>query len=144
MPHTIYVDGCFDLFHPGYISFFKRALAEGYGNSTILIGLMSDQQMTDYRCPPIMSYQERKVILESCRYVDEIIENPPIPVTREFMNEHEIDLVVHGNDMQDDKLRYWYGVPMSMNKFKVVPYTEDITTIRIIERIVERGFRNIK
>tara|TARA_Y100000389_G_scaffold107615_1_gene104616 strand:- start:610 stop:1041 length:432 start_codon:yes stop_codon:yes gene_type:complete len=143
MNHIIYIDGCFDLFHPGYISFFKKALAQGYGNSSILVGLMTDNQMTDYRCPPIMNMKERKIMLDACKYVDEIIDQPPMPITKEFIEKHNIDLVVHGNDIPDDKLNYWYGEAIKLNKFKVIPYTQDVTTVSIIERIVERSFSRI-
>ena len=140
--HIIYVDGCFDLFHPGYISFFERILEEFDQDQDIklIIGLMTDQQMTEYRCPPIFNLKERKTMLESCIYIDTIIENPPIPITKEFIDKNNINMVIHGSDMPNNKLDFWYKDAILLNKFKVIPYTYEITTLSIINRIMNRAF----
>ena len=45
-------------------------------------------------------------MLESRIYVDIIIENPPIPVTKEFIEKNNITMVIHGSDMPNDKLDF--------------------------------------
>ena len=143
-PHIIYVDGCFDLFHYGHIKMFQKALGQGYTHSILLVGIMSDEEMIEYKTTPIMNYEERVCSVDACRYVDSVIENPPMPITQEFMEKYNIDLVVHGDDMPKEQLRKWYGIPMDMGRFKTVPYTKSISTTNIINRIMERAFSGIK
>ena len=73
--HVIYVDGCFDLFHYGHVKMFQKALGQGYTHSTLLVGVMSDEQMVGYKTSPIMDYEERVCSVEACRYVDKVVEN---------------------------------------------------------------------
>ena len=138
--HIIYVDGCFDLFHYGYVKMFQKALEKGNDGSILLVGVMSDEEMADYKTYPIMKYEERVLSVEACKYVHKVVENPPMPITREFIEKHKIDLVIHGDDMSQDQLRKWYGVAMEMNKFQTIEYTKTISTTNIIERIMERAF----
>ena len=139
-PHIIYVDGCFDLFHYGHVKMFQKALGQGYTHSVLLVGVMSDEQMIGYKTTPLMNLEERVLSVEACRYVDRVIESPPMPITQEFIEENKINLVIHGDDMLREQLRKWYGVAMDMGKFKTVPYTNSISTTNIIERIMERAF----
>ena len=139
-PHIIYVDGCFDLFHYVHVKMFQKALGQGYTHSVLLVGVMSDEQMIGYKTTPLMNLEERVLSVEACRYVDRVIESPPMPITQEFIEENKINLVIHGDDMLREQLRKWYGVAMDMGKFKTVPYTKSISTTQIIERIMERAF----
>ena len=142
--HIIYVDGCFDLFHYGHVKMFQKALEKGNTNSILLVGVMSDEEMVDYKTSPIMDYEERAFSVESCKYVHKVVENPPMPITQEFIEENKIDLVIHGDDMSQEQLRKWYGVAMEMNKFQTTEYTKTISTTNIIERIMDRAFYRIK
>jgi glycerol-3-phosphate cytidylyltransferase-like family protein len=69
-----------------------------------------------------------------------VIADPPMPVTEAFLEEHAVDLVVLGDDLGDDDLRYWYGAAMSPGRFAVVPYTRmvdgrPVSTSDIIRRV---------
>ena len=69
---------------------------------------------------------------------DEIIKNPPCPITKEFIHKHNIDLVVHADDMSQQSLNHWYKAPMELGKFKTVSYTKGISTSEILNRIKTR------
>jgi len=134
-PIRVYVDVVGDLFHAGHVKFFKKAKAEG---DYLIVGIHGDDACADYKRRPILSLEERKVVIEACRYVDEVIVNSPIGITKEWMKEHNIDLVIHGDDFDEKKRMEQYGVPVKMGKFKTVPYSEGLSTTEIINRIKNR------
>ena len=75
--------------------------------------------------------------------MDDVVGDPPMPVTEAFLAEHAVDLVVHGDDLSDEELRHWYAVPIAQGCFAVVPYTsqvagEPVSTSQIIRRVEER------
>jgi cytidyltransferase-like protein len=134
-PVRIYADIVGDLFHAGDIEFFKKAKECG---DYLIIGVLSDEDVESYKRVPILTLQERAAVIGACRYVDEVIVAPPLRLTREWIEEHKIDLVVHGDDFNPDLLMDQYGVSIEMGIFKAVPYTRGISTTNIIQRIVDR------
>ncbi len=144
MPFVVYVDMVGDLFHAGHVTFLRQArelaAERADGDVRLVVGLMGDDSAAAYKRRPIEPLAHRVVVLEACRYVDEVIADPPMPVTEAFLEEHAIDLVVHGDDLADEDLRYWYGAPMSLGRFAIVPYTrvvdgEPVSTSDIIRRV---------
>lgn len=61
--------GTFDLFHPGHVQLLKRARELG---SRLVVGLSTDGFNAKKGKRSVMCYEDRKTILESCRYVDEV------------------------------------------------------------------------
>jgi cytidyltransferase-like protein len=134
-PIRVYVDVVGDLTHFGHVNFFRQAKALG---DYLIVGVLSDADVASYKRWPIMTLEERVAAIQGCRYVDEVIAAPPIRLTEEWIREHEIDLVVHGDDFNPDTMRYWYGVSMDLGIFRSVPYTKGVSTSNIIQRIVDR------
>ena len=121
----VYVDMVADLFHPGHINFFKQ-IKEQYPHCKLYVGLMSDKEATVYKRKPILNSEERKTMVESCRFVDCVFPDAPMPITRDF---------IHGDDISDAHRNYWYKIPVEMGIYKEIPYTSSISTSQIIERI---------
>lgn len=68
----IYTGGTFDLFHSGHVNFLRRCSELG----SVTVVLNTDEFIESYKGKlPIISYEDRKAVLESCRYVTEVIEN---------------------------------------------------------------------
>jgi cytidyltransferase-like protein len=134
-PIRVYVDVVGDLFHAGHVAFFQKAKEFG---DILIVGVHSDEDVTDYKRRPILTMEERVTSIKACRYVDQVIENAPLPVTKELLKELEIDFVVHGDDFNPDMIHIHYGVPIEMGIFKTVPYTPGISTTDIINRIKNR------
>jgi len=132
----VYVDMVADLFHWGHIEFLKKARAAG---DYLLVGINSDDVLVSYKHRPILTMEERVACVAGCRYVDEVLPNAPFRVDRAWIDKHDIDLVVHGDDFSQETLEYYYKVPIEMGIFRTVPYTSGISTSEIIHRIVERN-----
>jgi cytidyltransferase-like protein len=139
-PVVVYVDMVADLFHPGHVAFLKKAKAQG---DYLIVGLMSDEDAASYKRTPIMTLKERSEMVQSCRYVDEVIEAAPLCVTNELIDEHLVNLVVHGDDFNPESANYFYKAAIERGIFKTVPYTAGVSTSDIIERILERGSSNL-
>ena len=127
----VYVDIVGDLFHLGHVSLFKKARDLG---DCLIVGVHSDKDAAFYKRKPVLSLEERSKVIKSCRYVDEVVENAPLVITEEFINEHDISYVVHGDDVSDEVKRQ-HKIPYSLGIVKYVPYTPGISTTEIIETI---------
>ncbi len=120
-----------DLFHYGHMNFLRTAREHG---DYLLVGIHSDEVVRNYKRAPILSMDERIASVASCRYVDEVIPDAPLTVTREWIERHEIDLVVHGDDFTEEQYKLCYGTPIEMGIFRTVTYTPGISTSEIITR----------
>jgi len=134
-PIRIYVDVVGDLFHAGHVAFFQKAKACG---DILIVGVHSDEDVANYKRMPILTTEERVTAIKGCKYVDEVIENAPLPVNRELIEKYKIDFVIHGDDFDKDMIHEQYGAAIEMGIFKTVPYTPVISTTDIINRIKNR------
>ena len=128
----VYVDMVADLFHYGHAAFLERARAMG---DRLIVGVHSDETVAGYKRTPIMTMEERIACVRACRFVDEVLPDAPLVVTRAWLEEHRIDLVVHGDDFDPATLDHLYGVPIKMGIFRTVAYTPGVSTTDIITRI---------
>ena len=132
----IYADIAGDLFHYGHADFLKRLY--NYGDY-IIVGLHSDEDIFNYKGKyPILTMEERKRIIETCKYVNEVFINTPVFLTEEYLNQHKIDFVAHAHAENDTTYNDYYSVPIKLNKFIRLNYTDGISSSEIIKRCVER------
>lgn len=48
---------------------------------------------------------ERVELVSACKYVDETITNAPLIITHEFLQEFNLDLVVHAHPPEEDEVQ---------------------------------------
>ena len=125
-----------DLFHSGHVKFLQQAKNMG---SYLLVGVCSDEDCIKYKRKPIMCYEERLAVIESCKYVDEIIPLPPSVVSSDFLQKHNIELLVHGDDSNMNQLYFFYKDAIDRGIYRSIPYTKGISTSEIITRIKDRS-----
>ena len=121
-----------DLFHYGHVNFLRQASTYG---DFLLVGVHADEMVESYKRTPILKMEERIASVEGCRYVDEVIPNAPLEITREWIEKHNIDLILHGDDVSPEVRDTWYGVPIEMGIYKSIVYTDGISTTELISRI---------
>lgn len=65
----IFVNGCFDVLHPGHIQLFKYAKSLG---DYLIVAIDSDKRVSEIKGPerPIFSQSDRSQTLEAIRYID--------------------------------------------------------------------------
>jgi cytidyltransferase-like protein len=130
----IYCDGVFDLFHRGHLEHFKKIHKLFSEPIELVVGIISDELATTYKRKPIFDETKRHKILSSCIYVDETFVTNMLIVDELFLNEQNIDYVVHAfNDPNDKKKQNdFFEIPIKLNKFIEIPYNEGISTSEII------------
>lgn len=89
--------GTFDLLHYGHINILKRAKEQG---DYLIVALSTNEfnEMKGKKC--YFSYEERKQLVESVRYVDLVIPENNWEQKIEDVKEYKVDVFVMGNDWQ--------------------------------------------
>jgi glycerol-3-phosphate cytidylyltransferase len=89
--------GTFDLLHWGHINLLKRARELG---DYLIVGLSTDEFNAIKNKKAYHSYENRKLILESIRYVDEVIPENDWDQKIHDVIKHKIDIFVMGSDWE--------------------------------------------
>ena len=121
-----------DLFHYGHVGMLRQAKEHG---DYLLVGVHADETVMSYKRRPILSMEERVASVEGCRYVDEVVADAPLTIDRAWIERHNIDLVLHGDDFSSEMEELCYRIPMAMGLYRTVGYTPGISTTDIIARI---------
>ena len=121
--------GTFDLLHYGHINILKRAKSLG---DYLIVGLSSDEFNELKGKKSVMSYEERKEILESIRYVDKVIKESNWEQKVDDIIKYNIDVFVIGDD--------WEGKFDFLKEYCEVVYlprTNSISTT-LLKEIIEK------
>ncbi|HET7627065.1 MAG TPA: glycerol-3-phosphate cytidylyltransferase [Bacillales bacterium] len=87
--------GTFDLLHWGHINLLQRAKSLG---DYLIVAVSTDEFNALKNKEAYYSYENRKTILESIRYVDEVIPENSWDQKIQDVKEHDVDLFVMGDD----------------------------------------------
>ena len=115
--------GTFDLLHWGHINLLKRARELG---DYLIVAISSDEFNRIKHKDSYHAYEERKLILESIKYVDEVIPEKNWEQKINDVLENNIDIFVMGDD--------WKGEFDFLKEYCEVIYlqrTEGISTTQI-------------
>ena len=120
--------GTFDLLHYGHIALLKRAKQLG---DYLIVGLSTDEFNNKKGKKSYFSYDERKILLESIRYVDLVIPEENWEQKVQNVKDYNIDILVMGDD--------WKGKFDFLTKegceVIYLPRTPEISTTQIKETL---------
>ncbi|MBQ3172532.1 MAG: adenylyltransferase/cytidyltransferase family protein [Mailhella sp.] len=120
----ICVDMSATLIHHGHVRLLKKAKELG----TVVVALTTDEEVLNKKgYKPELSFEERKEILESIRYVDEVVPSPWL-IDDSFLVKHNIDKLVHGNDNSN-------RIPEE--KLVIFPRTEGVSSSDMRSRVLD-------
>lgn len=91
--------GTFDLIHPGHINLLRQAKAMG---TYLIVGLSTDDFNQLKGKKAYHSYENRKLILEAIRFVDEVIPEFSWEQKIKDIETYNIDLFVMGDDWKNE------------------------------------------
>jgi glycerol-3-phosphate cytidylyltransferase len=120
---TVITYGTFDILHVGHINLLRRARALG---DRLVVGLSSDEFNQGKHKSSLLNYENRKVVLESIRWVDEVFPENNWEQKVDDIRRYGADVFVMGHD--------WEGKFDFLSEFCKVHYlprTEDISTTDI-------------
>ncbi|MBP5249315.1 MAG: glycerol-3-phosphate cytidylyltransferase [Lachnospiraceae bacterium] len=89
--------GTFDLLHVGHINLLRRAKELG---DYLIVGLSTDEFNAGKHKEAYHSYEDRKIILEAIKYVDEVIPEETWEQKVTDVQKHNADIFVMGSDWE--------------------------------------------
>jgi D-beta-D-heptose 7-phosphate kinase/D-beta-D-heptose 1-phosphate adenosyltransferase len=97
--NIVILSGGFDPLHEGHIAMFKQA-KQNY--DYVVVGLNSDEWLARKKGKPFMSFETRKAVLESVRYVDQVLafddtDGTAISLLKDCMKYFPENLLTFGN-----------------------------------------------
>ncbi|MDS9472231.1 glycerol-3-phosphate cytidylyltransferase [Sporosarcina pasteurii] len=121
--------GTFDLLHSGHINILRRAKDLG---DYLIVAISSDEFNALKGKQAYYSFEQRKLILEAIRYVDEVIPEHTWEQKVQDVQNHDVDVFVMGDD--------WEGKFDFLSDYCEVVYlprTVGISTTKIKEDLKE-------
>lgn len=119
----IMVDMSATLLHHGHVRLLAAAAQIGY----VIVGLSTDDEIRRTKCyTPELSFEERREILLAIRYVDEVVPAPWL-IDDAFLDQHRIDLLVHGNDNKN---------MVTDHRLRLLPRTEGVSSSGLRARVL--------
>jgi glycerol-3-phosphate cytidylyltransferase len=133
----VYTGGTFDLFHSGHVNFLRKCNQLG----DVTVALNTDEFIESYKGkPPIMSYEERRAVLESCRYVSAVVPNEGGADSTITISDVEPDIIAIGSDWA--RRDYYKQMGFTQDwldergiSLIYIPYTGGISTTKLKARV---------
>lgn len=135
----VYVPMSADIIHVGHINILKEA--QKYGR--VMVGLFSDDAIKSYKKPPLMTYEQRKIIIESIKYVTYVVEQKTKDYSENLIK-YKPEIMIHGTD--------WREGPLSSVREKAInlmkewdgeviepEYTKGVSSSMIKNNMKEKG-----
>jgi D-glycero-beta-D-manno-heptose 1-phosphate adenylyltransferase len=131
----VVTNGCFDILHPGHVTYLETA--RGFGDG-LLVGINSDDATRQLKGPnrPVNSQDDRATVLAALESVSGVCIFTDKTATR-FLDRAQPDIYVKGGDytletLNQDERR---AVESAGGKIKLVPFVPGKSTTAILEKI---------
>jgi rfaE bifunctional protein nucleotidyltransferase chain/domain len=136
----VFTNGCFDLLHPGHLSYLQKARSLG---DVLIVGINSDRSVKELKgdLRPIFDQEERCEMLsalESVSFVTVFDESTP----RALINVILPDVLVKGGDWHLEQIVGREEVEASGGRVVSLPFEEGYSSTAIIQRILKRYREN--
>lgn len=97
---NIWTNGCYDILHVGHIALFKYAKSLG---DNLIVGIDSDDRVNKLKGNgrPINNQNDRKEMLESIKFIDEVIIFNTKEEMCDLLTKKNINTIVIGDDYKD-------------------------------------------
>jgi rfaE bifunctional protein nucleotidyltransferase chain/domain len=130
---VVFTNGCFDLLHPGHISYLRAARSLG---DALVVGLNSDASVRRLKGPsrPVVPEGDRAAVLEALKSVDAVVvfgEDTPIRLMREL----EPTVYVKGGDYRIEDLPEAEVAREFGAEVRIIPFEPGYSTSALIEKI---------
>lgn len=129
----VFTNGVFDLLHQGHIELLKFAKTQGH---KLIVAIDSDERVRELKGPdrPINNQKDRKKILESNIYVDEVLIFNSQDELENFYRTLRPKITVRGAELSQEQIRKNDNIPENV-QIVVFPIFEQYSTTRTVNRI---------
>jgi len=130
--NIVFTNGCFDILHTGHIELLKFSKRLG---DKLIVAINSDDSVRKLKGNdrPINSQDDRKALLESINFVDEVIifdsESP-----KQIREQINPNIVVRGGEFTADEIRERDNIPSEID-IKIFPLVHNRSTSEVIRKI---------
>jgi phosphoenolpyruvate phosphomutase len=133
---TVYVPLAVDILHSGHLNIIAKA--KKYGK--VVIGLLSDSAISEYKNIPSLTYEERYKIVKSLKNVNKIIKQKTWDYSS-VINSLKPDYFIHGDDwkkgvQKNTRLKVIKLLKKNKGKLIEIPYTKNISSSTIKSKLV--------
>jgi phosphoenolpyruvate phosphomutase / 2-hydroxyethylphosphonate cytidylyltransferase len=133
----VYVPLAVDILHSAHINILKKA--QKYGN--VVVGLLTDKAISEYKKLPLISYDERYKILSGIRFVDKIVEQESWDYSKN-VRKYKPDYFIHGDDwkvgiQKNQRKKVIQALKKNNGKLIEVPFTKNISSSEIKNKILK-------
>jgi len=131
---VVFTNGCFDLLHPGHITYLQDAKALG---DVLIIGLNDDASIRRLKgdARPINTLQDRAMMLAALKPVDAVVvfsEDTPFNLISALLP----DVLVKGGDYAPDNIVGADVVQAAGGHVTVIPFLDGYSSTRLIQKII--------
>lgn len=132
-----YTTGVFDMFHVGHLNILRQAKEMC---DYLIVGVSTDENVVSYKGrKPVIPFEQRIKIVESIKYVDEVVPQINMDKFGAWKKLH-FNALFHGDDwkntkMYDDIIKQFKEVGVDVVFLK---HTEGISTTMLREKIANK------
>ena len=127
---TVWTNGCFDILHRGHIELFKYAKSLG---NYLVVGIDEDERVKQSKgdSRPINTTSDRKAVLESIKYIDEVVTFSKDSELENCVLNSEASIMVIGSDYKGKRV---IGAQY-VDEVKFFNRLTDYSTTKIVESL---------
>ena len=133
-PVRVFVNGTFDLLHPGHIALLNYARSLG---NYVIVGIDTDDRVREKKGPtrPIYNQEDRGLMLIALSSVDEVRYFDSDESLEALVKSIKPDIMVVGSDWKDKSVigSYW------SSDLKFFDRIEEYATSKTVQCIIDRG-----
>lgn len=139
---TIYVPLAVDILHSAHINILKKA--KKYGK--VIVGLLTDSAISEYKKFPLIDYKERYNTLKGIKFVDQIVEQKNWDYS-ENIRKYKPNYFIHGDDwktgiQKNQRKKVIQALKKINGKLIEVPFSKNISSSEIKDKIIKLSSPN--
>ena len=139
---TIYVPLAVDILHSAHINILKKA--KKYGK--VIVGLLTDSAISEYKKFPLIDYKERHNTLKGIKFVDQIVEQKNWDYS-ENIRKYKPNYFIHGDDwktgiQKNQRKKVIQALKKINGKLIEVPFSKNISSSEIKDKIIKLSSPN--
>lgn len=136
---TVYIGMSVDVLHHGHINIIQTATKYG----KVIVGLLTDKAIADYKRLPYLNFQQRKKIIENIVGVSSVVEQPEWDYAPNIYK-YRPDYMIHGDDWLEGPLAPYRAKALRAldsygGELIEIPYTSDVSSSQIVKDLHSVG-----
>lgn len=134
----VYLGMTADIIHPGLINIIQEATKYG----EVVVGLLTDDAIADYKRLPHMTYEQRKEVVENIKGVSKVVPQEDWSYVNN-LRKYKPDFIIHGDDWRENNSKIREEVYRTMEELGgevvEIPYTKGINSSSLNDDVIGIG-----